>query len=137
MSVIGRSEEEAETLVGAGHHFLEERAKLGKLSSYTEMNATLERRTGLRGFDFSMESERTAMGQVLGIITEQDIPTSGVMLSSLVSYLDQNDAGPGFYKLATRLGLLPAKASAEVRLDFWAIQVARVHDHYKRTAATP
>jgi len=33
--------------------FLLERARLQKLTSYTELNATLVRRTGLPGFDFS------------------------------------------------------------------------------------
>jgi hypothetical protein len=31
-----------------------ERARLGGLTSYTEMNATLDRRTGLRRFDFKL-----------------------------------------------------------------------------------
>jgi hypothetical protein len=41
-------------LARVGLDFLVERARLGKLTSYTELNATLVRRTGLPGFDFSV-----------------------------------------------------------------------------------
>ena len=30
------------------------------------------------------------------------------MLSAIVIYLNENDAGPGFYRLASLMGLLPA-----------------------------
>ena len=53
-------------LADAGLAFLVERARLGKLTSYTELNATLERRTGLSGFDFGRADERAAMGHLLG-----------------------------------------------------------------------
>jgi len=49
----------------AGEAFLIERARLGRLTSYTVLNATLERRTGLRRFDFGLQAERAAMGHLL------------------------------------------------------------------------
>lgn len=38
------------------------------------------------------------------------------MLSVLVHYLDANDAGPGFYKLAAHLGLIEPRASSRAKL---------------------
>jgi hypothetical protein len=58
----GRSNEEWTELAETATAFLIERAKLRKLTSYTELNATLIRRTGLRGFDFNRQDERAAMG---------------------------------------------------------------------------
>jgi hypothetical protein len=46
--------------------------------------------------------------------------------------LDRNDAGPGFYALATDLGLLPNTATAEDKEAFWAGQVGKVHQLYAR-----
>ncbi|GAA2721523.1 hypothetical protein CAE01nite_00550 [Cellulomonas aerilata] len=54
------------------------------------------------------------------------------MLSAIVIYLNENDAGPGFYRFAATLGLLPSGASKDQRLTFWLGQVGRIHDHYER-----
>lgn len=69
----------------------------------------------------------------VGLIVEQSFPRTGLMLSALVHYLDANDAGPGFYHLATQLGLLPHGASAPSKAEFWIRQVNAVHDHYSRS----
>src|SRR5580692_11204871 len=103
--MYGRSDEEWDLLTDAGLAFLVERARLAKLTSYTELNATLERRTGLPGFDFSRADERAAMGHLLYLIVEQNRPSTGLMISALVTYLDANDAGGGFYAYAQDLGL--------------------------------
>lgn len=76
------------------------------MTSYTEMNVTLARRTGLRSFDFDRADERAAIGNLLGLIVERNRPTTNLMISALVNYLDQNDAGPGFYALAQQDGSL-------------------------------
>jgi hypothetical protein len=55
------------------------RQRLGRLTSYTELNATLERRTGIRGFDSGLQAERAAMGHLLGlIVVEQNRPVTGL-----------------------------------------------------------
>ncbi len=54
------------------------------------------------------------------------------MISSIVIYLGENDAGPGFYKLAEEYGLLRWGASADQRLAFWSGEVAATHERYKR-----
>jgi hypothetical protein len=127
----GRSEEEWERLTDEGLAFLIERARLGKVTSYTELNTTLARRTGLRSFDFERADERAAMGYLLGLIVERNRPTTELMISALVHYLDQNDAGPGFYLLAQRLGYLPPKPSATAKGEFWIGQVNALHDYYR------
>jgi hypothetical protein len=130
VSLFGRDELIWDEMAEAGEAFLVERARLGRLTSYTELNATLVRRTGLPGFDFSRQDERAAMGHLLGLIVERNRPVTGLMISALVTYLDANDAGPGFYALAQQLGDLPRGASVSSRFDFWVSQVKALHHHY-------
>jgi hypothetical protein len=138
MPGYGRADSEWDVLVEAGREFLVERAKLGKLTSYTELNVTLARRTGYRAFDFERADERAAMGHLLGLIVDRDreiAPSNPpVMLSALVNYLGANDAGPSFYQLAKELQLLPMSASVDEKFDFWIKQVKRL---YKRYGASP
>jgi hypothetical protein len=130
--MYGRTDADWDELVAAGRRFLEEQARLRQTTSYTEMNAVLARRTGVRAFDFDREDERAAMGHLLGLIVDETYPENAVMLSALVQYLNENDAGPGFYQLAKDKGLLPRGADATERLAFWAGQVKAVHEHYGR-----
>lgn len=71
------------------------------------------------------------MGHLLYRIVERDRPVSGLIISAIVLYMHENDAGPGFYRLAQQYGDLPARASAVQKLEFWADQVARVHAYYR------
>jgi hypothetical protein len=128
--VYGREDEDWNDLTRVGLGFLVERAKLGRPTSYTELNTTLTQRTGLRPFDFSRADERAAMGHLLGLIVERSFPLTGLMISALVMYLGENDAGSGFYVLATDLGLLPARASEDEKFDFWIGQVNGLYAHY-------
>lgn len=123
-------------LTTAGETFLIERARLTRLTSYTELNATLARRTGLPGFDFDRQDERAAMGHLLGLIVARNRPATKLMISSLVTYLDANDAGPGFYALAQQLGELPRGARAGAKWEFWVGQVKAVHECYSSRART-
>lgn len=127
----GRTGAEWDRLAAAGTKFLVERAKLEKVTSYTEMNSTLAQRTGLPQLDFDRQDERSGMGLLLGRIVDATYPTTGVMLSALVHHLDANDVGPGFYTLAQRLELLPRNASRDAKEAFWVGQVRAVHDHYR------
>lgn len=133
--MFGRDDLEWDRLVEAGTAFLVERAKLGRTTTYTEMDAELVRRTGLRRFDFSQVEERAAIGELLGRIVRSDISQTAyadgpLMLSALVIYLNGNDAGTGFYALATDLGLLSPGASKEARERFWVSQAKMLQDHY-------
>jgi hypothetical protein len=133
LSRYGRSSDEWARLAESATAFLIERAKLRKVTSYTELNATLVRRTGLRGFDFDRQDERAAMGHLLGLVVQDDYPETRLMLSALVHYLDSNDAGPGFYALAQEYELLPRGASKATKETFWVGQVSAMHDFYAGT----
>jgi hypothetical protein len=128
----GRDDGDWDLLADAGLEFLIERARLETLTSYTELNATLERRTGLPGFDFARADERAAMGHLLYLIVERNRPATKRMISALVTYLGANDAGTGFYSLAQELGELPRDPSARAKLDFWVNEVQELHRYYSR-----
>ncbi|MFC8797327.1 hypothetical protein ACFT2C_06315 [Promicromonospora sp. NPDC057138] len=51
--MYGREAAEWDKLVRGGTEFLVERARMKRTTTYTELDAALVRRTGLRGFDFS------------------------------------------------------------------------------------
>jgi hypothetical protein len=125
-----RDDEDWSRLLEAGREFLIERAKLGNFTSYTELNAVLERRIGL-GFDFNQDGDRFAMGQLLGEISKEHMEETRqpFMISSLVYYLNQNDVGPGFYKEAIELGLLKPKQD---RLMFWIDQHKAAFAYYSK-----
>lgn len=163
MSLYGRDDLEWDQLTEAGTKFLIERARLGKVTTYTELNFTLERRTGCRPFDFELPAERAAMGHLLGLIVlrdhdrdrdherdherdrdhecdherdhESDPAAPRLMLSALVHYLGANDAGSGFYELAKELGLLPPKASKTAKEEFWIRQINALYHRYGATRA--
>jgi hypothetical protein len=118
--MFGRDDAEWNELVRVGTAFLEERLRLGRPTSYTEMNTVIFGRTGGRPFDFSHDADRAAMGHLLYLIVQRDYPTRGYMLSAVVMYLDGNDAGSGFYRLGEQMGL---KKPGGDRLQFWSEQL--------------
>lgn len=128
--IWGRDELEWTELLDATSDFLAERGRIGRTTSYTELNSVLHRRIGARPFDFTKESERAAMGALLGEVASRDLPKVGALVSSIVLYLNENDAGTGFYRLAENLKLLTPKPTADQRLTFWANQVKATYDYY-------
>jgi len=130
MAGYGRGDEEWDQLSSVGLGFLIERARLQKTTTYTDLDATLRRRTGLRGFDFEQDNERAAMGHLLGLIVERNRPTTNLLISALVQYLNTNDAGPGFYALAVESGMLPRRSSAIVKQAFWIGQLNALYAYY-------
>ena len=127
--MYNRRDDEWDELTRAGIEFLIERAQLHKVTSYTELNTVLSRRTGQQPFDFNEAAERAAMGYLLGRIVDATWDAERkLMLSALVHYLDQNDAGPGFYALAADKGLLPRTASRDVRFEFWINQMNKLFE---------
>ena len=67
----------------------------------------------------------------LSVIVEETYPTVGAMMSSIVIYLNANDAGPGFYQLAQGMHLLPRGASKEAREQFWVQQVRATFNRFR------
>jgi hypothetical protein len=122
----GRTGAEWEALETAGWEFLVSQARLGRTTSYTEMNSVLAGRTGVREFDFDLDGERRAMGELLGQISERSFSEAQLLISVLVQYLNANDAGLGFYDLATRKRLLRRRPSQDEKLTFWVQHVNAV-----------
>jgi hypothetical protein len=116
--MYGRSIEDWKILKESGTQFLIEQARQRRFTSYTELNAVLARRTNLRSFDFDRASERAGIGYLLGESVAGSMTSADVMLSAMVIYLRENDAGPGFYKLAETLGLLAPRSGADAKLVF-------------------
>lgn len=128
----GRSDQEWARLVEVGKKFLAERAVMRRTTSYTEFNAALVNRTDAAGFNFDVDADRAAIGELLGAISEDTfVESGGLLISALVQYLGTNDAGPGFYALARSKGL-PVPQKTDDRQLFWAGHVAKVHEHYAR-----
>lgn len=128
--MYGRDDATWSQLAEAGRDFLIERARLRRTTSCTEVNAALERRTGLSGFDFAHADERAAMGHLLYLIVMRDWPQTRLMLSALVLYLNGNDAGTGFYALAQELKMLPASASKDKKEQSCVNQLGDLYEHY-------
>ncbi|BBX88387.1 hypothetical protein MBOE_00360 [Mycolicibacterium boenickei] len=129
--MFGRSDDEWDAMVDDAITFLCDQARLRRIVSYSELNSALARR-GHNPFDFAIESDRNAVGAILGHAVHRTIGETKLMLSAIVAYLDRNDAGPGFYRLAIQLGLLPNTASSDDKLIFWSAQVDAVHNRYAR-----
>lgn len=128
----GREGIEWNFLVDETERFLIEHARIERTTSYTELNAVLERRTGYRRFDFDQESERAAIGAVLGEVALRSLTRDNFMLSAIVIYLNANDAGPGFYRLAATQGQLATNATAIQREAFWTRQLNLIYARYGR-----
>jgi hypothetical protein len=126
----GRDEESWDQMVEAGTLYLEELARNDDLTTYSELNSELVRRTDCRPFDFGQAADRAAVGYLLGRIVENSYSRTGLMLSALVHYIDANEAGPGFYQLAQQMNLLDKRASRSDKYDFWLGQVAALHAQY-------
>jgi hypothetical protein len=129
MERYGRADEDWDALEAAGWEFLVSQARLQRTTSYTEINTVLARRTGVREFDFDLDGERHAMGELLGQLSDRSFSQSRLLISVLVQYINANDAGPGFYDLAQRKNLLRPHPSKDDKLIFWVRHLQDVHAH--------
>lgn len=129
----GRSHEDRRQLTAACRGFLVEYAQKQRTTSYTELNAVLAQRTTARPFDFDLDSERRALGELLGEVALLERPACGHLISAIVLYLNDNSAGGGFFDLAIEIGELSPDATDDQKLAFWAGEVRAVHEHYKPT----
>ena len=60
------------------------------------------------------------MGHLLGrIFRNRSWPVARLLISALVRYHGQADAGPGFFNLARVAGLIHGSMSDLERLEFW------------------
>lgn len=131
-ATFGRDELVWSELVDETERFLVERARMRRTTTYTELNTALEQRTGHSRFNFELDSDRAAIGSVLGEVSIRSLTSGGFMLSALVIYLNENDAGEGFYRLAAQQGLIDVGAAKSGRDQFWTAQMNAAFDHYRR-----
>ncbi len=119
-------------MVDAGREFLESVARRGRLTTYTELCQVIRQRTGTE-----IDTGEYALNWLLGDISSAALEaTQGALLTSLVTYLDDNRPGEGFFVLARSQGLLPSGSlSRQDKEDFWMAQVASVHRGFGRRAA--
>jgi len=136
-AMYGRTEQEWQELEQAGWAFLKEKAAERRANathdptvSYSDANEELAARTGQPPFDFGQQADRTAMGYLLGRISpNRSWPVSRLLISALVRYQDEADAGPGFFNLAREIGLIHGSLSNLERLECWLRHVRQVQAH--------
>ncbi|MDQ3673253.1 MAG: hypothetical protein M3365_02620 [Gemmatimonadota bacterium] len=129
---FGYSQQAWDEMVDAGREFLESVARRGRLTTYTALCQVIRQRTGTE-----IDTGEYALNWLLGDISSAALEaTQGALLTSLVTYLDDNRPGEGFFVLARSQGLLPSGSlSRQDKEDFWMAQVASVHRGFGRRAA--
>lgn len=133
-ATYGRTELEWQELEQAGWDFLKARAaeRRGDAAhdptvSYSDANLELAARTGQPAFNFGQQSDRAAMGFLLGRISRnRSWSMSRLLISALVRYHGEADAGPGFFNLAREVGLIHGSVTDLERLEFWLRHVRQV-----------
>jgi hypothetical protein len=135
--LYGRDEAEWQKMIDAGQAILIARAVVDRTTSFGEFAAALIRRTGVAGFDFTTGEGRASMACLLDRISEAGFDEAGGrLLGALVRNLGAEDAGPGFYRLASRKGLAVPRTRGGRRL-FWAQHVRELHEHFAGVGRRP
>ncbi|WP_417233620.1 hypothetical protein [Arthrobacter sp.] len=130
--MYGRTDLEWEQLRSAAMDYLVRLAREQGYCDYSGFNRALTEATALRGFDYNQESERAAVGRLLGEVSRQSHSENGIMLSALVTHKGSNNEGSGFYKLAAELGEMPSKPTADQKLEAMSTQMNKVYTYYRR-----
>lgn len=130
--MYGRTDLEWEQLRSAATDHLVTLAREQSYCDYSGLNRALTQATALRGFDYGQESERAAVGRLLGEISRQSHAENGIMLSALVTHKGSNNEGSGFYKLAAELGEMSARPTADQKLEAMSTQMNKVYAYYRR-----
>jgi hypothetical protein len=137
VSLYGRDVAEWQKMIAAGRAILVARAVMDRTTSYGEFAAALSRGTGVHGFDFTTGAGRASMAYLLDRISEAAFEEAGGrLLGALVRNLGADDAGPGFYRLANRKGLVVPRTRGGRQL-FWAQHVRELHEHFAGIAHRP
>jgi hypothetical protein len=130
VSLYGRDVAEWQKMIAAGREILISRAVVDRTTSYGEFAAAVCRRTGVAGFDFTTGAGRASMAYLLDRISEAAFDEAGGrLLGALVRNLGADDAGPGFYRLASSKGLAVPRTRGGRQL-FWAQHVRELHEHF-------
>jgi len=133
-SFYGRTELQWEELEAVGWELLLECRTT--LTNYTDLNNDLARITGQAPWNFQSPADRDAMGELLGRLADRSYSEcvaakrEPVMISALCKFLNENDAGDGFYRKAVMLNLItPAMYKSKLdRFGWWATHVGEVQE---------
>ncbi len=124
-------------MIDEGKAILIARAVVDRTTSFGEFATALIRRTGVPGFDFTTSAGRASMAYLLDRISEAAFDEAGGrLLGALVRNLGADDAGPGFYRLASSKGL-PVPRTRGGRQLFWAQHVRELHEHFAGVGRRP
>jgi len=122
----GFTRQQWEALIDRGHEFLVERAVQERDTSYTEFCTVMNRRARVY-----IHPHDEALSPILDAIANRSFAERRVALTAIVRYADGNTAGPGFFALAQRLGLLPqGRLTEDDRLEFYVRHVREVFAAY-------
>jgi hypothetical protein len=119
-AMYDRTEVQWEELEAVGWELLLARAHT--LTDYTELNQDIAQSTGQSAWNFNRADHRAAMGELLGRLADRSFAECRLMISALCKYLNENDAGDGFYRKALALHLISEalyKNKAK-RWEWWA-----------------
>lgn len=130
--IYGRTLGEWEDLRDAAEQVLVTAARNRDMIDYGTLNRAIAEETGQRPFEFQLPSDRAAIGRLLGEISRASEREHGVMLSALVTHRGSNDEGSGFYKLAAELGKMPARPTADQKLEALVRLTNEVYERYGR-----
>ena len=133
-SFFGRTELEWEELEAVGWNLL--LACRVSLTNYKDLNHDLARLTGQPPWNFSSPADRDALAELLGRLADRsysECVAAGrepVMISAVCKFLNENDAGDGFYRKALQLNLITqAKYKDKLgRHGWWATHVGKVQE---------
>ena len=85
------------------------------------------------GLDMRLHNDRRRIGAILDGINRTEYSEGRPMLSAVVISKSRKMPGPGFFKLAIKLGL---HFSGEDDFKFWLKELRRVHNHWSEICAT-
>jgi hypothetical protein len=127
---FGYTDEEWESLIAATDDWLTEKISttFRELPHYSDVNREVARRTGLRGFDMSIEQGRNGIGWLLGDLNDRLWDEARCLVSSVVVHKGDlvSPIGKGFYTYARKWNLNPGPTRAEQEDFLLTQQIAAV-----------
>ncbi|MEX5305208.1 hypothetical protein RF644_05565 [Kocuria sp. CPCC 205258] len=126
----GRTWDQWDQMLTVVEDFLIEIAEIEDQTNYSEVNARLLEE-GLPGFKFFLDSERAAIGSLLGQISERSYAADEILLTVLVIHHDTpNDIGGGFWRLTAKYGMVSPKPNDIEKLDALVDLTTAVYARY-------
>lgn len=135
--MYGRTDEQWEQLRESAEYHLVKVAKTHGLTDYSTLNQVIAEENDLPPFDFFQQPGRDAIAKLLVEISEKTYAEHGILLTALVMHKGSSHLGGGFYKLAARLGRIPANPTAKQKDEALSQLISEVHEFYARPKSAP